>query len=87
MLSPNSSSKEYTVSVGTDDIHEAIALVASALYTLAEEALAAHENHEAEECEFEAFARDILGVLARHADQLRADLNWDEHEEDESLYS
>jgi len=62
--------REYTVSVSTGDIYEAIASVASALYTLVEEALALHEDHEAEECEFELFARDILGVLTRHGDQL-----------------
>ncbi len=63
-------SKEYQVCVKTQDLNEAICAVASALYTLVEEALAAHEDHEAEECEFELFARDLLGVLARHADQL-----------------
>jgi len=66
----NGESKEYTVSISTDDIHEAIASVASALYALVEEELAAHEDHEAEECEFEVFARDVLGVLTQHADQL-----------------
>jgi hypothetical protein len=70
MPSEKDKSKEYTVSVCTDDIHEAIGSVADALFTLVEEALAAHENHEAEECEFETFARDVLGVLSRHADQL-----------------
>jgi len=66
----NGEAKEYTLSVSTDDIHAAIASVGSALYALVEEALAAHENHEAEECEFEAFARDVLGVLTRYAEQL-----------------
>lgn len=87
MVSADGESKEYTLSVRTDDIHEAIAAVASALYTLVEEALAAHENHEAEECEFEAFARDILGVLTRHAEQLSAgEVPWEAPEEDESSY-
>ena len=82
MSSPNNESKEYTVSVSTDDIHEAIALVGSALYTLVEEALAAHENHEAEECEFESFARDILGVLTQHAEQLSgAEASWADYDE------
>jgi hypothetical protein len=51
-------------------VHAAIAQIAGALYELVEEALQTHEDHEAEECEFELFARDVLAVLARHADQL-----------------
>jgi len=66
----DSNNHEYTVHVSTSNIHEAIASAASALYTLVEEGLAAHQDHEAEECEFEEFARDILAVLGRHADQL-----------------
>ena len=62
--------KEYNLSVHTNDVHAAIAQTATALYELVEEALQTHEEHEAEECEFELFARDILGVLSRHADQL-----------------
>jgi hypothetical protein len=62
--------KEYNLSVRTNDVHAAIAQTAGALYELVEEALQTHEDHEAEECEFELFARDILGVLSRHADQL-----------------
>jgi D-serine deaminase-like pyridoxal phosphate-dependent protein len=62
--------KEYNLSVSTNNVHTAIAQTASALYSLVEEALQTHEGHEAEECEFELFARDILAVLARHADQM-----------------
>ena len=58
-----SETKEYNVSVRTNDIHEAIATAGSALYGLVEEALQMHEAHEAEECEFEEFARDLLRVL------------------------
>ena len=65
--------KEYTVSVSTDDIQEAIRSLASVLYTYVEEALVAHEGHDSEECEFEAFAHDLLGVLMRHAEQLSGD--------------
>jgi hypothetical protein len=85
LMSPSSDeAKEYTVSINTDDIHEAVRLSANALYALVEEALAAHENHEAEECEFEAFARDILGVLTRHADQFSDEGElWDDREEEE----
>jgi hypothetical protein len=62
--------KEYNLSVRTNNVHAAIAQTAGALYELVEEALQTHEDHEAEECEFELFARDILAVLSRHADQL-----------------
>ena len=62
--------KEYNLSVRTNDVHAAIAQTAGTLYELVEEALQTHEDHEAEECEFELFARDILAVLSRHADQL-----------------
>jgi len=73
-----SETKEYNVSVRTDDIHEAIATAASALYSLVEEALQMHEAHEAEECEFEEFARDVLGILGRHSDQLSRQVRpWD----------
>lgn len=69
--------KEYCLSVRTNDVHAAIAQTAGALYELVEEALQTHEDHEAEECEFELFARDILGVLSRHADQLtEGDSSW-----------
>jgi hypothetical protein len=62
--------KEYNLSVHTNDVHAAIAQTASALYQLVEEALQSHEDHEAEECDFELFARDVLAVLSRHADRL-----------------
>jgi hypothetical protein len=62
--------KEYNLSVHTNDVHAAIAQTAAALYELVEEALQTHEDHEAEECDFELFARDMLGLLTRHADQL-----------------
>ncbi len=84
---PAESSEEYNVSIHTNDIQEAIASVGNALYAFVEEALANHESHEAEECEFEAFARDILGVLTRHAEQLSAgNASWEEREGDELLY-
>ena len=68
-----SEAKEYTVSVRTNDIHEAIAQTGNALYALVDEALLSHEPHELdEECEFEEFARDLLRVLASHSEQLAA---------------
>lgn len=63
-------SQEYMVSISTDDIEEAIRSLASTLYVYVEEALVAHEDHDVEECEFDAFAHDLLGVLIRHAEQL-----------------
>ena len=81
MESENSKDKEYTVSVRTNDIHEAIATTGSAFYSLMEEALQLHD-HEAEECEFEEFARDLLGVLGRHSDQLGgSERSWDSSDE------
>jgi hypothetical protein len=69
-MDPLSEAKEYVVSVSTDDIHEAIRTLASALYSYVEEALVVHEDHDSVECEFEVFAHDLLGVLMRHAEQL-----------------
>ena len=87
MPDANAQPKEYRVFINTDDIHEAIASAASALYAFAEEALIAHENHESEECDFEDFSRDILGVLMRHADLLSgADSAWEERKDDELQY-
>jgi hypothetical protein len=75
--------KEYNLSVRTNDVHAAIAQTAGALYELVEEALQTHEDHEAKECEFELFARDILAVLARHADQLtEGESAWTDDPED-----
>jgi hypothetical protein len=66
-----SDAKQYTVSVRTSDIHEAIARTGTALWALVDEALLSHEPHEIdEECEFEEFARDLLRVLTAHSDEL-----------------
>ena len=73
--------KQYTVSVHTDDIHEAISQLSDALYTCVQDALATHNCHEEEECSFGIFARDLLGVLDRHADQLLGEGAPDEGEE------
>ena len=63
--------KEHTVSVRTNDIHEAIAKTGTALTALVDEALLSHEPHDFdEECEFEEFARDLLRVLTSHSDAL-----------------
>lgn len=70
MNSSTNGSKEHTVSVSTDNIYEAITQVSDALYNLVLEALASHECADVEECQFETFARDLLGVLDRHTDYL-----------------
>ncbi len=63
-------SKEYNVTVRTDDIREAIAAVASALYVFSEEALSKVDEDATDDWDFEVFLRDLLGVLNRHAEQL-----------------
>ena len=81
MTNVENTPKEYSLSIRTSDVHEAVSSVASALYTLIEEALAAHEQHVAEECDFEIFARDLLGILMRHGDMLSADtVSWEDDE-------
>jgi len=45
-----------------------------------EEALQLHD-HEPEECGFEEFARDVLGVLGRHSDQLIYERHWQANDE------
>jgi hypothetical protein len=72
-MEPDGTQREYALSVSTDDIEEAIRSLASTLYAYLEEALVMHEDHDSEECEFEAFAHDLLGVLMRHAEQLSGD--------------
>ena len=72
MPNAHDQSKAYALSVNTDDVYEAIAQTSDALYTFIEEALASHIYHEAEDCQFGILARDLLGVLNRHADQLTA---------------
>jgi len=71
-------SKEYVISINTDDIREAIAGAASSLYALTEEALGSIEDQNIDEHEFEVFLLDVLGVLTRHAEQLSGqDASWE----------
>lgn len=80
-------SREYVISINTDDIREAIAAAASALYTLAEEALGSLENQDVDESEFEGFLLDVLGVLTRHAEQLCGqDASWEGGEDKAASY-
>ena len=76
-----SEAKEYTVSVRTNDIHEAIARTGSALYDLLEQALMTADDED--ESDFVEFARETLNVLARHPEQLSGDdPQWGEMELD-----
>jgi hypothetical protein len=66
-----SEAKQYTLSIRTNNIHEAIAKTGTALWALVDEALLSHEPHDIDEdCEFEEFARDLLRVLTSHSDEL-----------------
>ena len=79
-----SEAKQYTVSIRTNDIHEAIAKTGTALWALVDEALLSHEPHDIdEECEFEEFARDLLRVLTSHSDALAS--SEDAHDADIAL--
>ena len=76
-----STPKEYNVSVGTNDIREAIAKTGSALYDLLEQALMTADDED--ESDFDQFARETLNVLARHPEQLSGeDTQWGETEPD-----
>ncbi|MFY9558615.1 MAG: hypothetical protein WAQ52_00135 [Terriglobales bacterium] len=72
-----SETKEYAISVRTNDIHEAIAMTGSALYDLLEQALMTADDED--ESDFDQFARETLNVLARHPEQLSGgDSQWGE---------
>jgi hypothetical protein len=76
-----SEAKEYTVSVRTNDLREAIARAGSAFYDLLEQALMTAD--EEDESDFEQFARETFNVLGRHPDQLYGDdPEWGEMEPD-----
>ena len=76
-----SEAKEYSVSVQTNDIREAIAKTGSALYDLLEQALMTADDED--ESEFDQFARETLNVLARYPEQLSGDdSQWGETEAD-----
>src|ERR1700674_2834867 len=74
-----STPKEYNVSVGTNDIREAIAKTGSAFYDFLEQALMTADDED--ESDFVEFARETLNVLARHPEQLSGDdAQWGETE-------
>ena len=77
-----STPKEYVVSVGTNNIREAVGQLGSALYDLLEQALMTADDED--ESEFDQFARETLNVLARYPEQLSgdADTQWGETELD-----
>jgi hypothetical protein len=65
----NTDPKEFNVSIHTNDVREAVSAAASALYSLAEEALSLQDEEQADEWDFEIFLRDLLGVLNRHVEE------------------
>ena len=67
-----SEATEYVVSVRTNDIHDAIAELGSALYDLLEQTLMTADDEE-DESDFSQFARETLNVLARYPEQLSSD--------------
>jgi hypothetical protein len=73
-----SETKEYAVSVRTNDIHEAVARTGSALYDLLEQALMTADDED--ESDFVQFAREAFNVLGIHAEQLSDDAEWRETE-------
>jgi hypothetical protein len=73
-----SDSKEFTLSVQTNDIRKAVARTGSALYDFLEQALMAAD--EEDESDFLQFARETRNVLAIHAEQLSEDALWREAE-------
>ncbi len=74
-----STPKEYVVSVGTNNIREAVAQLGSALYDLLEQALMTADDED--ESDFDKFARETLNVLARYPEQLSGDdSQWGETE-------
>jgi hypothetical protein len=73
-----SETKEYSVSVRTNDIRDAIAKTGSALYDLLEQALMTTDDED--ESYFVQFARETFNVLGIHAEQLSDDPEWRETE-------
>lgn len=73
-----SDAREYTVSVRTNDIHEAVARTGSALYDLLEQALMTADDED--ESDFVQFARETFNVLGIHTEQLSDDPEWRETE-------
>ncbi len=82
MNSPTNDAKEHTFSTNTNNAYEAIRQTSEALNNFVLQALASHECSDVEECEFETYARDLLGMFERHAEYLSDDPLW-RGEEDE----
>lgn len=62
----------YDFSVRSDRLDNAIVKTSSILYLLIQEDLSCRDVDDAEECDFEEFARDVMGVLGCHADRIVA---------------
>jgi|GEM_PF-4216196 len=75
--------KEYVVSIATNNLHEAVTQLGSALYDLLEQSLMTTDEED-EESDFGRFARETFSVLARHPEQLAEGMPWQEPEDDES---
>ena len=75
-----SETKEYVVSMATNNIRQAVAQLGSALYDLLEQALMTAADED--ESDFDQFARETLNVLARYPEQLCDDPQWAETELD-----
>jgi hypothetical protein len=72
-MDSNSESKEFSLSIQTNDIREAIAMTGSALYDLLEQALMTADDEIEEESDFTRFTREVFNVLASNADYLSSD--------------
>lgn len=79
----SSDSKEYVVSVATNNIREAVAQLGSALYDLLEQALMTADDED--ESDFDQFARETFNVLARHPHQLSCDAEFQSGESELDL--
>jgi hypothetical protein len=65
--------KEFSLSIQTNDIREAIAMTGSALYDLLEQALMTADDEIEEESDFARFTREAFNVLASNGDYLSSD--------------
>jgi hypothetical protein len=82
-MDSNSESKEFSLSIQTNDIREAIAMTGSALYDLLEQTHMTADDEIEEESDFARFTRVVFNVLASNADYLSSDpSSWRESERD-----
>jgi hypothetical protein len=60
---------KYFFAVTTNDIHEAIAIVARELRRLIKQGIITHGKHVSVTCEFAEFGRDVLAALEAYPKQ------------------